>query len=53
MVDSTGNVLLADVPDGQSQAQVANFVGQDPALYERPTAPSPLGPGVGGRATSL
>lgn len=36
MVDGTGNVLSADVPDGQSQAQVASFRGHDPAHHVRP-----------------
>lgn len=43
MVDGTGNVLLADIPDGQSQAQITSFRGHDPTLPEKPTAPHPPG----------
>lgn len=41
MVDGTGNVLLAYVPDGQSQAQVTSFRGHN----ERPMAPQHWAPG--------
>lgn len=47
-MDGTGNVLLADVPDGRSQAPVTSSRGHDPALVEGSSAPRPLGPGVGG-----